>query len=147
MLILCDIWCSSTLSHDSFAVPGYCHHNWEAEVAFIILSRCWTVKDKEWTVFQTASFTKTKAIKADACEEEDSEFHSGQDTHKRTNGLSLILGFALALKEPLRNNKRPGLHQKTCDSFRVLVDSWIMTKILYQNSQRSYGTFVVNGRT
>ncbi len=36
------------------------------------------------------------------------EFYSGQDTHVhtdvRTDGLSVILGFAPALNEPLRNN-------------------------------------------
>ncbi len=36
----------------------------------------------------------------------DPEFYSGQDTHGRTHGLSVILGFAPALNEPLRNNKR-----------------------------------------
>ncbi len=38
----------------------------------------------------------------------DPEFYSGQDPHKRTDGrtdgLSVILGFATALSEPLRNN-------------------------------------------
>ena len=41
----------------------------------------------------------------------ESEFYSGQDTHERTdgrtNGLSVILGFALALKV-IVNLQNPG---------------------------------------
>ena len=43
----------------------------------------------------------------------DPEFYSGQDTHGRTDGqtdgLSVILGFAPALNEPLRNNEGPSM--------------------------------------
>ncbi len=65
--------------------------------------------ESKWTVFQTASFTKAKATKADACEEENLGFYSGFSygctrfrvlfrsrhtwTHQRTDRLSVILGF------------------------------------------------------